>query len=113
MSRDPLLYLEEILGAADAVAAYISGFDYEAFRSDRKTQDAVLRNLVLIGEAVKQLPAELTSRHAAIEWRRIAGMRDMLVHQYFSTDLEIVWDAAAHRLPAVRVAVQAILDSLR
>lgn len=113
MSRDPSLYLEEILGAADAVAAYLSGLDYAAFLSDRKTQDAVLRNLVLIGEAVKQLPAELTSRQAAIEWRRIAGMRDMLVHRYFSTDLEIVWDAAAHGLPAVRVAVQAILDSLR
>lgn len=113
MSRDPSLYLEEILGAADAVAGYLSGLNYEGFLSDRKTQDAVLRNLILIGEAVKQLPAELTSRHAAVEWRRIAGMRDMLVHQYFSTDLEIVWDAAANRLPEVRVTVQAILDSLR
>jgi uncharacterized protein with HEPN domain len=113
MSRDPSLYLEEILGAAGAVADYLSGLDYAGFLSDRKTQDAVVRNLVLIGEAVKQLPAELTSLHAEAEWRRIAGMRDMLVHQYFSTDLEIVWDAAANRLPHVRAAVQTILDSLR
>jgi uncharacterized protein with HEPN domain len=113
MSRDPSLYLEEILAAADAVASYISGLDYERFLRDRKTQDAVLRNLIVIGEAVKQLPADLTSRETAVEWRRIAGMRDMLVHQYFSTDLEIVWDAASKRLPAVSEAVRALLDSLR
>jgi uncharacterized protein with HEPN domain len=113
MSRDPRLYLEEIISAADAVSTYLSGLDYPGFLADRKTQDAVLRNLVLIGEAVKRLPAELTNRHATIEWRRIAGMRDMLVHQYFSTDLQIVWDAAANRLPSVRSAVQQIMDSLR
>jgi uncharacterized protein with HEPN domain len=90
MSRDPSLYLEEILAAADAVASYISGLDYERFLHDRKTQDAVLRNLIVIGEAVKRLPSALTIQETEVEWRRIAGMRDMLVHQYFSTDLEIV-----------------------
>ena len=84
----------------------------EAFIKDRKTQDAVIRNLEIIGEAVKQLPAELTGRHADIPWKNIAGMRDQLIHHYFGVNLELVWGVVENRLDQLEKAVCAESDLL-
>jgi uncharacterized protein with HEPN domain len=77
MSRDPALRLEDILEAATAVATYVRGFDYDSFAADRRTVDAVTRNLEIIGEAVKHLPSDLTDTLPEIPWRAIAGFRDI------------------------------------
>jgi len=84
----------------------------ESFLNDVKTQDAVIRRIEVIGEAARRLSDELRSGHGELPWSRIIGMRNELAHCYFSVDLNIIWIAAAERLPAMRQPVQAILDDL-
>lgn len=109
MSRDPALRLEDILEAAFAVQAYILGFDFDSFVADRRTVDAVTRNLEIIGEAVKFLPSALTDSWPEIPWRAIAGFRDILAHSYFRTEDSIIWDAATSHNPSLITTVQALL----
>jgi uncharacterized protein with HEPN domain len=109
MSRDPALRLEDILEAASAVESYVRGFDYDSFVSDRRTVDAVTRNLEIIGEAVKYLPSELTDPVTEVPWRAIAGFRDILAHSYFRTEDSIIWDAAHIHNPALIIAVRNLL----
>ena len=84
MSRDPSLRLEDILEASQCIHDYLDGFDYDSFTHDRRTIDAVTRNLEVVGEAVKHLPEEMTDRFPEIPWKAIAGFRDILAHCYFS-----------------------------
>ena len=93
MSRDPLLRLEDILEAGMRIESYLRGFGYDSFVQDRRTVDAVTRNLEIIGEAVKHLPEEMILRFPEIPWRAIAGFRDILAHGYFRTDDAIIWDS--------------------
>jgi len=109
MSREPTLRLEDILEAADHIETYIEGFDYDAFIKDQRTVDAVVRNLEIIGEAVKHLPEEMTARFPDIPWRAIAGFRDILAHSYFRTEDSIVWDAAKNHTPPLAEAVKKLL----
>ena len=109
MSRDPVLRLEDILEAAQAIESYICGFHYDTFIADRRTVDAVTRNLEIIGEAVKYLPIELTEAFPQIPWRAIAGFRDILAHSYFRTEDSIIWDAAAIHNPRLITAAQDLL----
>ena len=88
--REPGLLLEDVCGACGKIGRYLTGLDQAAFLADEKTMDAVVRNLEIVGEAVKQLPAEFKERHPHIPWRQIAGLRDRIVHDYAGVDLEIV-----------------------
>ncbi|MEI6352249.1 MAG: DUF86 domain-containing protein [Verrucomicrobiota bacterium] len=109
MSRDPALRLEDILEAASAVELYTRGFVFATFVADRRTVDAVTRNLEIIGEAVKHLPAELTDPCHEIPWRALAGFRDILAHSYFRTEDSIIWDAATIHNPTLIQVVQVLL----
>ena len=82
MPRDSSVYLEDILEAIARIRRYTRGLSREAFADDERTLDAVVRNLEVIGEAVKQLPADVRSREPAVAWQKIAGLRDILIHQY-------------------------------
>jgi uncharacterized protein with HEPN domain len=83
MSRDERVWLADIVEACERITSYVAGMDEVAFQEDRKTFDAVVRNLEIIGEAVKQVPETTRSLAPAIEWKRIAGLRDVLIHAYF------------------------------
>ena len=104
MKKDPQVFLAHIIDAVACIRDYTRDGE-SAFFADRKTQDAVIRNLEIIGEAVKQLPLELTARHPDIPWKDVAGMRDQLIHHYFGVNLKLVWGVVAKRLEALQGAV--------
>jgi len=92
MSRRGVLeILSDIKEAITRIIQYIEGLNYEQFLNDKKTQDAVVRNFEIIGEAVKLLPNDLKKKNTSIPWSKIAGIRDRLIHQYFGVNFEILW----------------------
>jgi uncharacterized protein with HEPN domain len=107
--KDQRAYLLHILDAIDAILDY-SSEGRDEFLADRKTQDAVIRNIEIVGQAVKGLSEETKALDATIPWRGIAGMRDKLIHDYFGVDLSLVWDVVESDLPALRSGVEAILS---
>lgn len=109
MSRSSVLLLREILDAVGRIEEYLRDVSYEQFVVDVEKQDAVLRRLEVIGEAVKGLPSELKDRYPDTPWREIAAARNMLVHEYFRVDLELVWEMVDDDLPELRLDVQEIL----
>jgi len=102
MSRHSQLRVQDILDAIDRIASYVAGLDYEHFLTDRKTQDAVTRNIEIIGEAARVLPEDFKERHADVPWSEIVAMRNVIVHQYFGILPEVVWDVVKNELPALR-----------
>ena len=110
MPRDFRVYLEDILGAISKIRRYTNGLSKQAFAADEKTLDAVVRNLEVIGEAVKQLPPELRVLEPIVEWQKIAGLRDILIHQYFGIDVDILWDVIRDKLPVLEASVTVLLQ---
>ncbi|NOZ56075.1 MAG: DUF86 domain-containing protein [Calditrichaeota bacterium] len=107
--EDDRVFLWHILDAADAIHEYLSGLTRESFLRSRVVQDAVIRQLEVIGEATRHLSREFRSAHPAIPWSEIAGMRDKLIHDYFGVDLEVVWETASRDVPALREKLSGIL----
>jgi len=96
--RDATVFLDDIIEACEKINRYISGLTVEQFRLDEKTIDAVVRNLEVIGEAAKNVPDE-TRATIAVDWKRMAGLRDVLIHEYFGIDLDIIWDVVQTKVP--------------
>lgn len=110
--RDDGVYLRHALDAIGKIESYIRNVDRNTFHRDSLVQDGVVRQLEIIGEAVKRLSPEIRERHAHIPWKRIAGMRDKLIHDYFGVDLEAVWKTAKEDLPVLKREIAGILASL-
>jgi len=103
-------FLADIKEAMQRIIMYTSGMAYETFVADIKTQDAVIRNLEILGEATKNLSEEFSADHADIPWKSMAATRDRLIHHYFGVNLDIVWQIVIEELPAVAVQLQNIED---
>lgn len=110
--RDIRLYLDDILEAIGKIEKYTAGLDFENFRQDDKTGDAVIRNFLVIGEAVKNIPTGLRTKYPDIPWQIIAGMRDKLIHGYFGIRYDVVWETIELRLPSLRLEIKKILDQM-
>lgn len=109
--RDWRFRLSDILDGIAAILDYTKGMDLAAFSADRKTVDAVLRNIAVIGEAAARVPDELVEMHPAIPWRDMRDMRNLLVHEYFAVSTEILWDTVQRDLPPLIEPLRLILES--
>ena len=107
--RDYKLYLDGILEAATRIEKYTKGLSLKKLKKDDLTIDGVVRNLEIIGEAVKNIPADVKEKHPDIEWKKIAGLRDILAHEYFGIDVDILWDIVENKLPHLKKEISSLL----
>lgn len=105
------VYLQHILDAIRKIESYVA-VGREVFLRDSHWHDAVIRQLEIIGEATKRLSSGFRDQHGETPWRRIAGLRDVLIHGYFGVDLEAVWGITQERLPSLKTQIEAILPDL-
>jgi len=110
-SRDDIIYIRHILEAIEQINAYIGDMDKAAFRTDRMRQDAVIRQLEIIGEATKNISADLRQAYPETPWKDMAGMRDVLIHNYFGVDIGAVWRTVTQDLADLKQQISQILQS--
>ena len=108
---DGRYYCHHILTEADYLLSAYAATTREAFLADETLKRAFVRSLEIIGEAVKQVDDGFRTRHPQVEWRKMAGTRDKLIHDYLGVDYELVWDIVQHKIPAIRAAMEEILNS--
>ena len=113
MTKSPEFLLAYILESIGHAEDHLAGITQDEYLKDVRIQDAVLRRLEIIGEAVKNLPSDLFSSHPEIPWKQIAGMRDILIHEYFGVDLLETWETVMKDLPPLRNAVTDMLSRLK
>lgn len=110
MHRGHKLYLEDILESVNNILTYTADYSYEKLIQDKMRIDAVVRNFTIIGEAANNIPQEVIDRYPFIEWRKIIDFRNVIVHDYFGIDYEILWDIIKNKLLELQKGIQTILD---
>lgn len=108
--RGIIEFLSDIKEAIKRIRLYTNNMDYESFLKDIKVQDAVVRNLEIMGEATKSLPGEIRNKYPQIPWKELAGVRDRLIHLYFGVNYDIVWDIVKKELPNIFLQIEEILN---
>ena len=110
MKKEHLIFIEHILESIKDIESYSQSISKNKFFGDKKSQDAIVRRIEIIGEAVKNLPIEFTNKYPFIPWSEIARTRDKMIHHYFGVDLDAVWDIVKEDLPELKKDIKEILE---
>ena len=113
MKKDSLIFVEHILENIEDINTFVKNIDKDKFLKNKEKQNAVIRSLEIIGEAVKNLPREITSKYTDIPWKEIAGTRDKITHHYFGVDLELIWKIVEESLPELKQRVLKIKKTFK
>ncbi|HSL89676.1 MAG TPA: DUF86 domain-containing protein [Ignavibacteriaceae bacterium] len=108
--RDYTDFLNDIYNSINKGIAFINEMTYEDFSKDEKTQYALIRVIEIIGEASKKIPAEIKDQSQDIPWREISGMRDLLIHDYFGVNIQVVWETGKNDLPELKEKIQRLIQ---
>ncbi|UNC92019.1 DUF86 domain-containing protein [Candidatus Contubernalis alkalaceticus] len=108
-SRNYVMFLEDMIDCMNKIQEYIGDLSYEEFSTKNIVIDAVVRNLEVIGEAAKNVPVDVREKHAQIPWRQMAGLRNILIHEYFGIDLNIVWTIATKDIPKAKKQIKELI----
>lgn len=112
MRRSVKLYINDIIEYMERAESYINSLSFEEFLKDEKTCDAVIRCIEVIGEAAKKIPDELRNSYSSVPWRDMAGMRDKIIHSYFTVDFETVWLVVKEEIPRLKPMIKKISEDL-
>jgi uncharacterized protein with HEPN domain len=113
MTRDAALYLSDIIENMRDAERFVANRTFEEFRSDKMAVNAVLRSIEVLGEAAKNVPAEIQNRRPAVPWRNMARMRDRVIHIYFGIDYTRIWETVKGAIPLVRPEIESLLAEVR
>jgi uncharacterized protein with HEPN domain len=113
MKRDDSVYLNHILDSISQLEEYTKGLTKEEFLSTRLVQDGTIRQIEIVGEAIKNVSENLKEMYPDIPWKEIAGMRDKLIHNYFGVDIDAVWDAVKKDIPTLKEEILKIMEDLQ
>ena len=105
-------YLKDILDSINDIEDFIRNMSFKEFKKDKKTINAVVRSIEVMGEATKNIPKALRNKHKEVPWKKIVGMRDKLIHEYFGIDVEILWKTVTEDIPPLKKFIQNLLESL-
>jgi uncharacterized protein with HEPN domain len=103
-------FLQDILESIADIESFTAGVDFESFRRNREKVLAVVKSIEILGEAVKKVPNDIRSQYPQIPWRAIAGMRDVLVHEYWGIDVNVVWATVQEGLPSLKAVIVEIAN---
>ena len=112
MQREFKLFLEDMLESMNLINEYVNNQTFEQFKKNRMAVDAVVRNLEIIGEAANKIPTEIKDEYPDLPWRQMYGLRNMVIHEYFGIDYEIIWEIITQKLPLNKQTLTQIINNI-
>lgn len=110
MKKNPMVFIGHIIESIELIERYSEKLTTETFKKDQGMQDAIIRRLEIIGEAVKNISLTFRTKHPEVPWKQMAGMRDILIHEYFDVDLSLTWVVVKRELPLIKEKLQKLLN---